>query len=397
MWAALLLLLLLPLLGTYFARLGPAAPARRPVATSARPLPAQVPPVVEPARILELPPEEARTINAGIPFSTAPNPAARPFRFAGGGEDQARALDCLAAAQYYEAGDDPVGQKAVAQVVLNRLRHPAFPKTICGVVFQGAERDSGCQFTFTCDGAMARTPSAAAWDRARSLARRMMSGLVEKKVGYATHYHTDWVVPYWSASLDKIAEVHTHLFFRWPGWWGTPGAFRTAAGGPEPHIASLARLSPPHAGGLLTAPQMTASAEDLADAPQQVEGGARFVQLSGGARMVATSPEGDAFVVQLPWDMATGQYVMIARTFCSGRTKCRIMGWRAGESVPRTFPITPASLSSMIFSYIHNADNGLQRLLWNCDKIPQDNPRNCMRERVSMGKLAEAVRPPSPK
>ncbi|MCZ3110870.1 cell wall hydrolase, partial [Acinetobacter baumannii] len=69
---------------------------------------------------------------------------------------QARAIDCMAAAVLYEAGDDAVGQRAVAQVVINRVRHPAFPKTICAVVFQGSDRATGCQFTFTCDGALVR-------------------------------------------------------------------------------------------------------------------------------------------------------------------------------------------------------------------------------------------------
>src|SRR3546814_2685764 len=98
-------------------------------------------------------------------------PAARPVRLAGGAVNLARATDCRAAAAWYEAGDDPSGERAVVQVVLNRLRHPAFPNTVCGVVFQGSERVSGCQFTFTCDGALARVPSEAAWERARSIAR----------------------------------------------------------------------------------------------------------------------------------------------------------------------------------------------------------------------------------
>src|SRR5690606_750773 len=111
---------------------------------------------------------------------------ARPFHYTGGEAALARATDCLAAAMIYEAGDDAVGERAVGQVVLNRLRHPAFPKTVCGVVFQGQERATGCQFTFTCDGAMARRPSAAAWERARGLASGMLAGDVYKPVGTST-------------------------------------------------------------------------------------------------------------------------------------------------------------------------------------------------------------------
>ncbi len=135
--------------------------------------------------------------------------------FSGDEQSRARATDCLAAAQYYEAGDDPSGQEAVAQVVLNRMRHPAFPATVCEVVFQGAERATGCQFTFTCDGALSHSPTVTGWARAQNLASRMLSGKVDRRVGMATHYHTDWVVPYWSSSLDKITSIHTHLFFRW--------------------------------------------------------------------------------------------------------------------------------------------------------------------------------------
>src|SRR3546814_20727166 len=98
--------------------------------------------------------------------------------------------------------------------LIHRARHPAFPKSSCGVVFQGSERTTGCQFTFTCDGALARRYSDAAWQRACNNADLMLSGGTYPAVGLATHYHTDWVRPYWSDSLEKIAIVDTHLFFR---------------------------------------------------------------------------------------------------------------------------------------------------------------------------------------
>jgi spore germination cell wall hydrolase CwlJ-like protein len=225
-----------------------------PVTARAKPTPIEkAPPVptVEPSKIYALDTDRARALNATIPISQRTNPAASPFRFAGGAADLARATDCLASAQIYEAGDDAVGEQAVAQVVLNRVRHPAFPKSVCGVVFQGQERRTGCQFTFTCDGALARTPSPAAWTRAQTIAKAALAGAVFRPVGLATHYHTDWVVPYWSASLDKTAKVGTHLFFRWTGWWGTPPAFQTAAGGAEPVIGRIARLSLAHRDGAL--------------------------------------------------------------------------------------------------------------------------------------------------
>ena len=142
----------------------------------------------EPLSFREMTAQDASAYNASIPISDESNPAARPFAFAAAGDvDRLRALDCLTAAVYYEAAIEPLeGQRAVAQVVLNRVRHPAFPKSVCGVVFQGSERSTGCQFTFTCDGSLGRTPSAASWERARQVAEEAVAGTVYKPVGYAT-------------------------------------------------------------------------------------------------------------------------------------------------------------------------------------------------------------------
>ncbi|PKP97186.1 MAG: cell wall hydrolase, partial [Alphaproteobacteria bacterium HGW-Alphaproteobacteria-13] len=206
--------------------------------------PADTVPDVPPMELAPMTEVDARAANARIPLVTRGLAAPRPFVYAGTGEARARARDCLAAAMIYEAGDDAKGQRAVGQVVINRARHPAFPKSICGVVFQGSERATGCQFTFTCDGALDRRTPAEAWARAQANADVMLSGATYPKVGLATHYHTDWVRPYWSDSLEKIAVIDTHLFFRWPGYWGTPGAFRGAVSGSEDAVAQLAALSP---------------------------------------------------------------------------------------------------------------------------------------------------------
>lgn len=206
------------------------------------------PPEPEPLRFKDVAPEDARTINAVLPFSDTPNPAARPFaaKFVDV-RNEARALDCLTAAVYYEAAiEGPDGQRAVAQVVLNRLRHPAYPSTVCGVVFQGSERSTGCQFTFTCDGALARRPIPALWERARAIAWGALSGQVHAPVGWATHYHTDWVVPYWASSLSKAAKVGTHIFYRWTGGWGRPAAFRGRYAGAEASLIKMAALSGAH-------------------------------------------------------------------------------------------------------------------------------------------------------
>jgi hypothetical protein len=136
-----------------------------------------------------------------------------------------RALLCMTQAVYYEAGFEPLtGRRAVAQVVLNRMRHPAFPKSVCGVVYQGSGGPV-CQFSFVCDGSLYRAPAAGAWKQARDVAEAALEGYVERSVGQATHYHADYVAPRWAPMLTKIAQLGAHIFYRWPGSWGTPGAF----------------------------------------------------------------------------------------------------------------------------------------------------------------------------
>ena len=198
------------------------------------------PPAPPPLLVRQLAPQDALSINQTIPVATGPNPAARPFAFKGSSAARAQALECLTSAIYYEAGQESTaGQQAVAQVVLNRVRHPAFPASVCGVVYQGSTRATGCQFTFTCDGSLARRPMAEAWNRARKVAEAALAGAVYAPVGYATHYHANYVVPYWASSLVKNGVVGAHLFYRWAGGWGRPGAFNHAYAGAEPNSAVL--------------------------------------------------------------------------------------------------------------------------------------------------------------
>jgi len=124
-------------------------------------------------------------------------------------------LECLTEAVYYEArSETPLGQAAVAQVVMNRVKHPAYPKTVCGVVFQGSHRRTGCQFSFTCDGSMRARRETEAWQRARSIAARTLAGVVLSDVGSATHYHTIQVSPAWGAQMRRVAQVGLHVFYR---------------------------------------------------------------------------------------------------------------------------------------------------------------------------------------
>jgi hypothetical protein len=169
---------------------------------------------------------QARLINASIPFSSAPFTAARPFDLSGSDPlDRRRALLCMTQAIYYEAGFEPLeGRRAVAQVVINRMRHPAFPKSVCGVVYQGA-RAPVCQFSFVCDGSLYRRPALGAWKEAERVAQAALDGFVERTVGAATHYHADYVAPYWAPRLAKVSQIGAHIFYRWPGAWGSRAAF----------------------------------------------------------------------------------------------------------------------------------------------------------------------------
>jgi len=109
--------------------------------------------------------------------------------------------------------------------VLNRARHPAFPNTVCSVVYQGANRSTGCQFSFTCNGAMRGRVNRAAWNRAREVATKALSGQVFAAVGNATHFHTTAVSPSWRNSLVRVNQVGDHLFYRFGGRSGGSQAF----------------------------------------------------------------------------------------------------------------------------------------------------------------------------
>lgn len=163
-------------------------------------------------------------------------PPAKPYVFRGvTALDRERAHYCLTAAIYYEAASETDdGMRGVAQTVINRVRHPSFPNTVCGVVFQGSERVGVCQFTFSCDGAMARSPSKPNWLRASRIASAALNGYVFPGVGLATHYHTQAIWPRWGKSLVMTNIVGAHIFHRWRGRWGMPDAFRAPYLGREP-------------------------------------------------------------------------------------------------------------------------------------------------------------------
>ena len=135
------------------------------------------------------------------------------------GESQAefeeRERRCLSTAIYFEARGEPLqGQIAVGQVIMNRVRSPQFPETICGVVYQG-QMAPGCQFSFACDGKTDTPKNDSHWALAQKLARQITSGQVWlPEIGYSTFYHADYVSPYWKSTMNKIDSIGRHIFYK---------------------------------------------------------------------------------------------------------------------------------------------------------------------------------------
>ena len=205
---------------------------------ASRRAPAQSASAVAPLNLVRpLTPEEAIKVNEEKPFDAPPDSPAKAFNLKTDNDSRGRALECLSQAVYYEAATEGAeGQRAVAQVVLNRMRHPGFPSSVCGVVYQGSQLPTGCQFTFTCDGSLARAPIPSIWAQARKIASEALAGKVFAPVGHSTHYHANYVVPYWADSLAKQVQVGRHIFYRLQGSMGSSGAFSQRYAGREPDL-----------------------------------------------------------------------------------------------------------------------------------------------------------------
>jgi spore germination cell wall hydrolase CwlJ-like protein len=130
---------------------------------------------------------------------------------------------CLAEAIYFEARSEPIrGQLAVAQVVVNRLKNPAYPDTVCGVVYQNRNHRNACQFSFACDGIRDVVRDQIAWQTAEELARAVLDGeaIWVDEVGSATHYHANYVRPAWAGQMQRMAQIGLHIFYRtYGGGW----------------------------------------------------------------------------------------------------------------------------------------------------------------------------------
>jgi spore germination cell wall hydrolase CwlJ-like protein len=255
--------------GSLLSRIGIEQPKKAPATISVKEKNALVAMADMATEIPALTGDDALAKNAALPFAEDPILAAKPFAitnvYTGAG---LTALQCLTQAVYYEAAYEPIaGRRAVAQVVLNRMRHPAFPNSVCGVVYQGSTKRV-CQFSFTCDGSLNRVPARGAWAESEAVAIAALSGYVERSVGQATHYHANYVSPYWAPNLVKLAQIRTHIFYRWPGKWGLPAAFTARYSGVEgiPAATMLAAGELPVDGALPLTPEAAQTIDQQTEA-----------------------------------------------------------------------------------------------------------------------------------
>lgn len=184
-------------------------------------------------------------------------------------DDRARATRCLTLAIAYEAGSEtPLGRQAVGEVILNRVGNPDYPKSVCGVVFQGSARRTGCQFTFTCDGAMRRRLSTGIITAAHEVAERLIAGDFQPRVPGATHYHATYVSPYWAPTLVRLTRIGAHIFYRTPTGSGLAARYASV---PEPSVSQMGSILfaiDPNTQGLRGArPPYTASVPDQTSSP----------------------------------------------------------------------------------------------------------------------------------
>ena len=151
--------------------------------------------------------DDAVQSDHGWPWAATPLPAAA---FA---EDE---QTCLANGIYFEArGEKKEGQAAVAQVILNRVRNPAYPETICGVVYQNQSWKNRCQFSFACDGIKDRITDRRAYATAELIGHQVTNGEIWlSSVGSATNYHATYVSPRWAQAMKRVDKIGRHIFYR---------------------------------------------------------------------------------------------------------------------------------------------------------------------------------------
>jgi hypothetical protein len=222
-------------------------PSEKPVAAPATPVRqaslAPEPVAAEPAA------EFPKSVMLRLPVPKPPLTPAQRLELQG--KDYDKAEKCLAQAVYFEARNEPArGQQAVAQVVLNRVFSPYYPKDVCSVVYQNAHRHLSCQFTFACDGKPELVNERGAWARANRVAKQTLDAKVWlPEVNKATHYHAAYVRPNWIRDMKVMVRYGLHTFYRPRNWgdgsneahWGTAAnSVKPAAVAAKPVAAAAA-------------------------------------------------------------------------------------------------------------------------------------------------------------
>lgn len=321
-------------------------------------------------------PDAARTnalLSAVSAQAISAAPALRnalPFRYSGSDANRSRAAECLAAAAWYEIGNDREGQRAVIQTVINRVNHPGFPNSVCGVVFQGSHLRTGCQFTFTCDGSLQRRrPSAASWKKALAVAEEALDGFVDTSIGTATHYHADYVSPWWSSHLQRLTAVGPHVFYRWSGSRGNfSSRVRLDA---EQDYDALVRNS---AETERESGVATATADSGADT--------RFVDLpavpAAPGTMAPVQPSDSAIVMALAPNQPSGRWAIEAMNACSGSADCRVIGYRDGDLATANRARAAGARDRPAFIFLRDKVSGMNLALWDCEATPRPQKSQCL-------------------
>lgn len=345
--------------------------------TADRASPTQI--VVDALRLAVVSP--AAAVNAAMQVQDA-SPAANSgfagqLQFLGPAGDRDRAINCLAIAAWYEAGNDIDGQRSVMQVVLNRVAHPSFPKSVCGVVFEGSHRATGCQFTFTCDGSMSRRhPSTTAMARARATATLALKSTIYPEVSQATHYHADYVLPWWSSKLVRLAKVGPHIFYRWPGKRGALSGQPSSAS--EAELAQLSFQAVARSASL----PVTSAAEgvSLATGTMAITAPLASAELAtGNIASTAPAPKTDgAIFLAVDRTSPSGRWAVSALGKCAGQPGCRVLAYETQERLAHNSAASAAVREKPIFLFIRDAASGVELALWDCEKVERPTTSQCL-------------------
>ncbi|WP_246449878.1 cell wall hydrolase [Qipengyuania soli] len=308
--------------------------------------------------------------SVGAIANLAASAAANPFYFAGSTTDLGRATECLAMAAWYEAGDNREDQRSVMQVVLNRVAHPAFPNSVCGVVFQGSQLSTGCQFTFTCDGSLQRRrPSAAALARARQAALAALEGSTYAPVAQATHYHADYVRPWWAGSMLQLAKVGRHIFYRLPGRGGVLPSRQGVAGGEQDFVYLVARSNKPGEAG---------TPGEVGEAAGPTIEYATSFAMGDAAPAAAPRVVSNAEFLQLDPGSANGRWAISAMARCQGKVNCQVLGYGDAGALEASRSRPSSQRERPLFLFLRDGSSGMDVALWDCQRVSRPDASQCL-------------------